>query len=88
MGIAIDLLPSIFDETQSVLPNTSLPYSKSKKKISRIACHSVNKGLSKTECKKMYLNTDLNTSYMLTKSSPGGEKRKIIPSFVLHYVTD
>ena len=47
MGIAVDLPPFVFGDNQSVLSNTSLPYSKSKRKSSSITYHFVRKGVTK-----------------------------------------
>ena len=88
MGIAVDIQSFIFGYNQSVLSNTSLPHSKLKKKSSSIAYHFVREGAAKNEWKTTYLNTNLNPSDMLTKSSPGGNKRTHFTSFVLHYLYD
>ena len=86
MGIAIDMPSFVFGDNQSVLANTSLPHSKLKKKSSSIAFHFVREGVAKTEWKTAYLNTDLNPSDMLTKSLPGGDKRRRFTAFLLHYL--
>ena len=88
MGIAVDIPSFVFSDNQSVLLNTSLPYSKLKKKISSIVYHFVKEGAAKSEWKTTYLNTNLNPSDMLTKSLPGGEKRARFTTFVLHYLYD
>ena len=80
------LYPFVFGDIQSVLINTSLPCSKLKKNSSSIAFHFVREGVAKTEWKTTYLNTHLNPPDMLTKSLPGGEKRRRFTSFLLHYI--
>ena len=86
MGIAVDIPAFIFGDNQPVLSITSLPHSKLKKKSSSIANHFVREGVTKTEWKTTYLNTNLNPSDLLTKSLPEGDKRQRFISFVLHYL--
>ena len=86
MGIVVDLPSFVFGDNQSVLSNTSLPHSKLKQKSSSIAYHFVREGVAKKEWTTTYLNTDYNPSDMLTKSLPGGAKRKRFTSFILHYI--
>ena len=88
MGISVDLLTYVFGDNQSVLSNTTFPHSKLKKKNSSIPYRVVREGAAKTEWKTAYLNINLNPSDMLTKSSPGGEKRSRFTSCVLHYAAD
>ena len=86
MGIPMELPTYIFADNQSVLKNSTLPHSTLKKKSSSIAFHFVHEGTARDEWRLAYLNTHLNPSDMLTKSLPGGEKRTLFTSFVLHYV--
>ena len=86
MGIPVELPTYIFGDNQSVLTNSTIPHSSLKKKSSSIAFHCVREGTAKDEWRLTYLNTHLNPSDMLTKSLPGGEKRTLFTSFVLHYV--
>ena len=86
MIIAVDLPTFVFGDNQSVLSNTSIPHSKLKKKSSSIAYHFVREGVAKREWKTTYINTDHNPSDMLSKSLPGGVKRRRFTSFVLHYL--
>ena len=88
MGIPVDFPAYIFADNQSVLANSTFPHSKLKKKSSIITFHFVREGVAKTECKAIYLNTDLNPSDMLTKLLPAGIKRTRFTSQVLHYVDD
>ena len=86
MGIPVELPTYIFADNQSVLKNSTLPHSTLKKKSSSIAFHFVREGTARDEWRLTYLNTHLNPSDMLTKSLPGGEKRTLFTSFILHYV--
>ena len=88
MGIPVGLPTYIFGDNQSVLCNTTKPHSSLKKKSSSIAFHYVREGTAKDEWRTAYINTHFNPSDMLTKSLPGGEKRKRFTGFVLHYVFD
>ena len=64
----------------------SKPHSTLKKKSASIAYHFVREGVAKDEWRTTYLNTDLNPADMLTKSLPGGDKRRRFTSYSLHYV--
>ena len=88
MGISVDLPTYVFGDNQSVLSNTSKPHSTLKKKSASIAYHFVREGVAKDEWRTTYLNTDLNPADMLTKSLPGGDKRRRFTSYILHYVGD
>ena len=88
MGIPVDQPTYIFGDNQSVLYNTSSPHSVLKKKSSSIAYHFVREGCARNEWMTTYLNTHLNPSDMLTKSLPGGEKRTLFTSYLLHYAGD
>ena len=87
MGIPVEQPTYVFGDNQSVLSNTSIPHSKLKKKSSSIAFHFVREGVAKSEWRTTYINTNDNTSGMLTKSLPGGEKRTKFTLQVLHYIT-
>ena len=87
MVISVDLPTYVFGDNQSMLSNTSKPYSTLKKKSASIAFHFV-RGVVKDEYRTTYFNTDLNPADMLTKSLSGGEKRSRFTSYVLHYAGD
>ena len=86
MGIPVELPTYVFGDNQSVLKNTSSPHSTLKKKSSSVAFHFVREGVVKDEWRTTYLNTHLNPADMLTKCLPGGEKRSLFTSYLLHYV--
>jgi len=88
MGIPVDLPTFIFGDNRSVLVNSSKPHLSLKKKSSSIAFHFVREGVAKDEWRVAYLNTNLNCADMATKSLPGGEKRALFTSYLLHYVYD
>ena len=88
MGIPVELPAYVFGDNQSVLVNSSKPHSSLKKKSSSIAFHFVREGVAKDEWRVAYLSTNLNCADMATKSLPGGEKRTLFTSYMLHYVYD
>ena len=51
MGIAVDMPSFLFGDNQYVLSNTSLPYSKLKKKSSSFTYHFLREGAAKNEWK-------------------------------------
>jgi hypothetical protein len=87
MGIPVKDPAYIFGDNQSVLLNTSNPYSTLKKKSSSVAYHFVREGVAKDEWRTTYLNTHYNPAEMFTKSLPGREKRTRFTSYTLYYVT-
>lgn len=86
MGIPVTLPTYVFGDNQSVLANTTNPYSQLKKKSSSIAYHFVREGTARDEWRTTYLNTHYNPADMLTKSLSGGEKRSRFIAYVLHYL--
>ena len=54
--------------------------------ISSNASNFVREGVAKDKWRANYLNTHLNPADKLTKSLPGGEKRTLFTSDVLHYI--
>ena len=88
MGIPVDFPCYVFGDNQSVLVNGSHPFSVLKKKSNSIAYHFVREGCASNEWMLTYVNTDDNCSDMLSKSLPGGRKRKRFTSMILHHVYD
>ena len=86
MGIPVEFPTFILGDNQSVLVNSSKPHSSLKKKSSSIAFHFVREGVAKDEWRVAYLHTSLNCADMATKSLPGGDKRTLFTSYLLHYV--
>ena len=88
MGIPVNLPTYVFGDNNSALINSSVPHSSLKKKSCSVAYHFVREGVAKDEWRVAYLNTNLNCADMATKSLPGGEKRTLFTSYLLHYVYD
>ena len=86
MVIPVEMPTFVFGDNQSVLANTLMPHSTLKKKSSSIYFHFVREGVAKSERRTTYINTHLNPLDMCTKPLPGGEKRAIFTSDILHYV--
>ena len=87
MGIPCEFPSYIFGDNQSVLANTTKPFSMLKKKSCSIAYHFVREGVSKGEWITTYVNTHDNVADILTKPLPGGEKRTKFVRMLLHHIT-
>jgi hypothetical protein len=87
MGIPCDFPAYIYGDNQSVLANSTKPYSVLKKKSSSIAYHYVREGVSRDEWRTAYVNTHDNVADILTKPSPGGEKRTKFIRMIVHHIT-
>ena len=88
MGIPVDLPCFVYGDNKSVLVNGSEPDSVLRKKSNSIAYHFVREGSASDEWRLTYVNTDDNCADMLSKSLPGGRKRKRFTSMLLHHVYD
>ena len=89
MGINCDFPAFVFGDNNSVLVNSSKPFSVSKKKSVSIAYHVVREGVSTNdEWRVTYINTHDNVSDILTKPLPDREKRVKPTKMVLHHVYD
>ena len=86
IGISVDLPSFFFGDTQSILYNTTMPYSTLKKKSLSIVYHFVREGACKDEWRTAYINTHLNPADLLTKPLPGSEKRINFVRMVLHHL--
>ena len=86
MGIPCDFPSYIFGDNQSVLANTTKPFSMLRKKSCSIAYHFVREGVSKDEWRTTYINTHDNVADILTKPLPGGEKRTKFIRMLLHHI--
>ena len=75
MGIRCDLPAYIYGNNQSVLPNTTKPFSVFKKKSSYIDYNFFREGIAKDEWKITYILTNDNVAYLLTKHLAGSEKQ-------------
>ena len=87
-GIPVDTPCYIFGNNKSVLSNTSIPDSVLQKKSLSIAYHFVREGVAANEWLTAYVNTDDNCADMLSKSLPGGQKRRKFTGMILHHVFD
>ena len=87
-GIPVDKPCYIYGDNKSVLVNSAEPDSVLKKKSNSIAYHSVREGSAANEWKHSYINTDDNCADMLSKSLPGGRKRRKFTSMLLHHIYD
>ena len=87
-GIPVDTPCYIFGDNKSVLSNTSIPDSVLQKKSLSIAYHFVREGVAANEWLTAYVNTDDNCADMLSKSLPGGQKRRKFTGMILHHVFD
>jgi len=87
MGIPCDFPSYVYGDNQSVLVNSSKPFSVLKKKSSSIAYHFVREGVVKDEWRTAYINTNDNVADILTKPLAGGEKRTRFVKMILHHIT-
>jgi hypothetical protein len=87
MGIPCDFPSYVYGDNQSVLANSTKPFSMLKKKSNSIAYHYVREGVAKDEWRTTYINTHDNLADLFTKPLPGGEKRTKFVKMVLHHIT-
>ena len=87
MGIPCDFPAYVYGDNQSVLANSTRPFSVLKKKSSSIAYHFVREGVARDEWRTTYINTHDNLADLFTKPLGGGEKRTKFTGMILHHVT-
>ena len=87
MCIPCEFPSYIYGDNQSVLANSTMPFSQLKKKSSSIAYHFVREGVSKDEWRTTYINTHANIADLFTKPLPGGEKLTKFVKMLLHHIT-
>ena len=76
MGIPVNNPCFIFGDNQSVLWNTTIPDSMSKKKTASVSYYFVREGVSSDEWRTTYyVPTNDNPADILTKNLPAGENR-------------
>ncbi len=75
MGIPVTNPVYVYGDNKSVLCNTTAPDSQLKKKSNSVGYHHCCEGVALDEWQTCYLKTDENTSDMMTKPLPTGEKR-------------
>ena len=86
MGIPVDSPTYVYGDNQSVLTNSSLPYSVLKKKSSSIAYHFVREGVAKNEWRLTYISTNDNVADLFTKPLTNVEKRRKFVSMIIHHI--
>ena len=86
MGIPVNECTFIYGDNQSVLCNTTTPHSQLKKKSNSVAYHHVREGSALNKWRTTYIRTDDNTSDLMTKALPHGEKRTKFCKILLHFL--
>ena len=84
MGINISGPTFVYGDNQSVLANTSGPDLALNKKSNSITFHFVQEGTARDEWRTVYIESDENTSDLLTKCLPSGEKQRKFEGRILH----
>ena len=69
-----------------MLANTTGPDSSLKKKSNSIAFHFVREGTARDEWRTAYIQSDENTSDLLTKCLPSREKQRKFGGRILHHL--
>lgn len=85
MGIPVTNCTYIYGDNQSVLVNATVPHSQLKKKANSVAYHHCREGAALDEWRTAYVNTNENTSDMMTKPLPAGQKRNYFCSKLFHF---
>ena len=86
MDIKINGPAFVYGDNQSVLANTTVPYLPLKKKSNSIVFHFVYEGTTRDEWRNTHIKTNGNTSDMLTKPLPIGEKERKFGGRLLHHL--
>ena len=86
MGIPCDLNAYVYGNNQSVLVNSSKPFSMSKKKSSSIAYQCFHESFYKDKLQVKYISTHDNVADIMTKLLIG-EKRVKFTGMILHHIT-
>ena len=86
MGIPVEGPAYIRGDNKSVLANTTIPDSTLKKKSQSIAYHYIREGCARDEWRTSYIQSGQNTSDLLTKQLPSGDKRKGFIRNLLHHI--
>ena len=88
MGIPCDFPAYILGDDQSVLANSSKPFSVLKKKSSSIAYHFVREGVASDEWRYAYVITHDNPADLLTTPIGGGEKRTKLTGMMIYIISN
>jgi hypothetical protein len=86
MGIPVVGPSYIQGYNQSVLADTTIPYSTLKKKSQSIAYNLVREGVSRDERRTAYVSTHDNDVGLLTKQLPFGEKPISFVRNLIHHI--
>ena len=86
MELRINGLVFVYGDNQSVWVNTTELDSALKKKSNSIAFHSVQEGIARNKWRTAYIGSNENTSDLLTKYLPSGEKRQMFCDRILYHV--
>ena len=86
IGININGPAFVYGDNQSVLANATGPDSSLKKKSNSITFHFVREGTARDEWRTTYIETKENTSDILTKRLPSGEKQRKFGKRLLHHL--
>ena len=84
MGIRINGPVFVYDDNQFVLVNITGPHFVLKKKSNRIAFHFIREGTARDEWRTAYIESNRNTSDLLTKCLSSGEKRRKFGSRIIY----
>ena len=88
MGIPITDPAFMYGDNMAVIYNTSRPESTLKKKSNSVAYHYCRECVAKGMALTGHVATNENPADICTKCIPGGEKRRHLCSYVLHYIYD
>ena len=86
MGIPCEFPAYVYVDNQSVLVNSSKPFSMLNNKYSSIAYHFVRKGVAKDKWRVTYISIHDNVADIMTKS-PNIEKRVKFMGMILNHIT-
>ena len=86
MGIKVKGPAHIRGDNQSVLCNTSVPYSTLNKNSQSIAYHFVREGVARDEWRTAYVSMHDNPADLLTKVLPMGDKRMEFFQMLQHHI--
>ena len=86
MGIPCNFSAYIYDNNQSVLDNSTEPFSVLNQKSSSIAYRFVRECVAKDEWRTTYIRTTDNFSDILNKPLSDGEKKVKFTNMIIHHI--
>ena len=86
MEIKINGPAFVYGDNQSVLANTAGPNSALKKKSNSTIFYFVREGTTRDEWRTAYIESNENTSDLLTKRLPSGKKRRKFGIKILYHL--